>query len=147
MSGKKYGKDISSINTPIKFHLPDGNTASFKTSAEAQKWFDQNYADRYSMEEYVPQQGDAYNPIELQEVVVTAPSPNKTKSSTARGIDMFAGANYSPRFNKAYNRMGMNPLSWTKYIPKSYWDSETHKNVVEGGNIAAGTFISTQNNE
>ena len=32
----------------------------------------------------------------------------------------------------------MNPLNWPKHIDPSYWDSETHRNVVEGNNIAAG---------
>lgn len=51
---------------------------------------------------------------------------------------MWIGANYSPRFNRASAILGMNPLNWPKHIDPSYWDSETHRNVVEGSNIAAG---------
>lgn len=31
----------------------------------------------------------------------------------------------------------MNPLNWPKHIPKSYWNSDTHKAVVSGSNDAA----------
>ena len=74
MKPKNYGKDISSVTTPVKFHLPDGSSQSFKNSTEAQQWFNQNYGSGYSMVDYVPTQGDYEHPIELGEVVVTAPS-------------------------------------------------------------------------
>ncbi|MDY2737857.1 hypothetical protein [Intestinibacter sp.] len=53
---------------------------------------------------------------------------------------MYIGANYSPRFNATYTKLGINPLNWPKYIPKSYWDSDTHKAINEGNNIAAGVI-------
>lgn len=122
---KKYGRDISSVTTPVLFHLPDGSSQSFKTSAEAQDWFNKNYGDsRYSMEEYVPTEGDAEHPIELQEVVVTGQAPNKSASPTRRGIDMYAGANYSPRFNRAYNSLGMNPFKWPERGGPFSWRQE-----------------------
>lgn len=138
MKPKNYGKDISSVTTPVKFHLPDGSSQSFKNSMEAQQWFNQNYGSGYSMVDYVPTQGDSEHPIELGEVVVTAPAPKSKSTPSRRGVDMFIGANYSPRFNAASARLGMNPLNWPKHIPKSYWDSDTHKAIHEGNNIAAG---------
>jgi hypothetical protein len=33
--------------------------------------------------------------------------------------------------------MGMNPVNWTDFIPKSYWDSDVHKNIKEGFDIAS----------
>lgn len=77
MKQKNYGKDISSVNTPVRFHLPDGSTQYLPNSQEAQAWFDQNYADGYSLTDYVPTQGDSEHPIQLQEVIVTAPAPKK----------------------------------------------------------------------
>lgn len=102
MKPKNYGKDISSVTTPIKFYLPDGSSQSFQNSTEAQQWFNQNYGNGYSMVEYIPTQGDSDHPIQLQEVIVTAPAPKRDSSPSKRGIDMWAGANYSPRFNKYF---------------------------------------------
>lgn len=119
MKPKNYGKDISSVTTPVKFHLPDGSSQSFKNSTEAQQWFNQNYGSGYSIVDYVPTQGDSE----------TAP--------TRRGVDRWIGADYSPRFNAASAKLGMNPLNWPKHIPKSYWNSDTHKAVVSGSNDAA----------
>ena len=126
--------NISLITTPIRFHLPDGSSQYFDNSTEAQQWFDQNYKDGYSVINYVPTQGDSEHPIQLQEVTITAPKSKSTK----KGVDRFIGANYSPRFNAAYDKLGMNPLNWHKYIPTSYWNSNTHKAINEGNNIAAG---------
>ena len=139
MKPKNYGKDISSVTTPVKFHLPDGSSQSFKNSMEAQQWFNQNYGSGYSMVDYVPTQGDSEHPIELGEVVVTAPAPktNSRTTPTRRGVDRWIGANYSPRFNAASAKLGMNPLNWPKHISKSYWNSDTHKAVVSGSNDAA----------
>lgn len=104
MKPKNYGKDISSVNTPVKFHLPDGSTQLFNNSQEAQAWFNENYSDGYSMTEYIPTQGDSDHPIQLPEITVTAQAPKKSLSSppTRRGVDMWIGANYSPRFNKYF---------------------------------------------
>lgn len=143
-----YGKDISSINTPIKFHLPDGSSQSFKTSEEAQKWFDQNYKDEYSMIQYVPAQRDSGNPIELDEVVVTAPAPSKpTNSQPRRGIDMFAGANYSPSFNKRfYSTSDFDALFGNSRVEgvRRAWqrNPQAMQNWTDGGNAAAA-FITT----
>lgn len=139
MKPKNYGKDISSVKTPVRFHLPDGSSQRFNNSTEAQQWFNQNYGNGYSMVEYVPTQGDSEHPIELGEVVVTAPAPktNSRTTPTRRGFDRWIGANYSPRFNAASAKLGMNPLNWHKHIPKSYWNSDTHKAVVSGSNDAA----------
>ncbi len=88
------------------------------------------------------------HPTILPEVTVVGQAPKKKPESDTdrpafspherRGIDKWIGANYSPRFNRASARLGMNPLNWPKHIDPSYWDSETHRNVVEGSNIAAG---------
>lgn len=103
MKPKNYGKDISSVNTPVRFHLPDGSTQRFNNSQEAQAWFNENYSDGYSMTEYIPTQGDSDHPIQLPEVTVTAQAPKRSLSSPSRkGVDMWAGANYSPRFNKHF---------------------------------------------
>lgn len=138
-----YGKDISSVNTPIKFHLPDGSSQSFKTSEEAQKWFDQNYKDGYSMIQYVPTQGDSEHPIELDEVTVTAPASSKpTNSQSRRGIDMFAGANYSPSFNKRfYGTSDFDALfgkSRVEGVRKAWQrNPQAMQNWTDGGNAAA----------
>lgn len=104
MKPKNYGKDISSVNTPVKFHLPDGSTQLFNNSQEAQAWFDENYSDGYSMTEYIPTQGDSDHPIQLPEITVTTQAPKKSLSSspTRGGVDMQVGANYSPRFSKYF---------------------------------------------
>lgn len=148
---KTYYKNITHIPGQITITLPDGSKRKFKSSTEAQAFFDKNYGDKYSMEIVSTQDNKGeitINGGELPEVVVTGKAPAKKPESDdsrpafnpseRRGVDKWIGANHSPRFNRAYNRMGMNPLNWPKYIPKSYWDSETHRNVVEGGNIAAG---------
>lgn len=49
---EKYGKDITSIEGGITFNLPDGTTKQFNTSKEAQKWFNENYGEGYSMQEH-----------------------------------------------------------------------------------------------
>lgn len=142
---RNYGKDISSVTTPVLFHLPDGSSQSFKTSAEAQQWFNQNYGEGYSMVDYIPIQGDAQHPIELQEIVVVGNQPdNKQSNTTNKGIDTYIGYNYSPRFNKAYDNLGMNPLKWPKRSGilaggsnAKYWNSPIHKAVKEGGDITA----------
>lgn len=102
MKPKNYGQDISLVTTPIRFHLPDGSSQSFKNSAEAQQWFNQNYGNGYSMVEHIPTQGDSEHPIQLQEVTVTAIAPKQNSTSTRKGVDMFIGSNYSPSFNKHF---------------------------------------------
>ena len=77
-------KNISSINTPIRFHLPNGDIKFFKTSSEAQDWFDENYSDGYSAVEYTPTEEDSENPIELRELIVTAKSPTKSKKNSSQ---------------------------------------------------------------
>lgn len=148
---KTYYKNITHIPGQIVVNLPNGSRRTFKSSTEAQAFFDKNYGDKYSMEIISTQDNKGeitINGGELPEVVVTGKAPAKKPEddnsrpafhpSERRGVDKWIGANHSSRFNKAYNRMGMNPLNWPKHIPKSYWNSEVHRNVVEGGNIAAG---------
>lgn len=96
------------------------------------------------MIDYVPVEGDQDHPTELQEIVVTAKGsqkPTVNSKPITRGIDRYIGKNYSKAFNDAYNKMGNNPFTWTKWIPSSYWDSETHKNIVDGNNAAAAMTI------
>ena len=75
-----HDKDISTINTPIRFHLPDGSTQSFSNAEEAQAWFDQNYADDYSITDYTPTEDSSTKPVQLSEVTITANAPQKTSS-------------------------------------------------------------------
>lgn len=96
----------------------------------------------------VPAGSDAAYVQELPEVTVVGQRPSPAPSPatpTRRGIDMYIGRNYSPRFNKAYNELGMNPFKWPERAGlyaggrnASYWDSDIHKAVHEGNNIAAG---------
>jgi len=46
----------------------------------------------------------------------------------------------APKTNYRVNldMLGINPFNWPKYIPESYWDSDTHKAIKEGNNITAG---------
>ena len=142
MKPKNYGKDISSITTPIRFHLPDGSSQSFKTSTEAQQWFNQNYGNGYSMVEHIPTQGDSEHPIQLQEVTVTAPAPKQNSTSTRKGVDMFIGANYSPSFNKHfYGTSDFDALFGKSRIEgvRKAWqrNPQAMQNWTEGGNAAA----------
>lgn len=93
----------------------------------------------------VPAGSDAAYVQELPEVTVVGqrPAPS-TAAPTRRGFDLYIGRNYSPRFNKAYNELGMNPFKWPERAGlyaggrnASYWDSDIHKAVKEGGDIAA----------
>lgn len=143
MKPKNYGKDISSVNTPVRFHLPDGSTQRFNNSQEAQAWFNENYSDGYSMIEYIPTQGDSDHPIQLPEVTVTAQAPKRSLSSPSRkGVDMWAGANYSPRFNKHfYGTSDFDALFGKSRVEgvKKAWQSnpQSMQNWTDGGNIAA----------
>lgn len=152
MANKKTQyKTITHIPGQIRIVLPNGTRKTFNNSSEAQQYFDDNYGEGYSMEitSTTDNNGEVtINGGELPEVTVVGQAPkNKPESDIdrpafrpheRRGIDKWIGANYSPRFNRASARLGMNPLNWPKHIDPSYWDSETHKNVVKGGNIAAG---------
>lgn len=143
MNPKNYGKDISSITTPIKLHLPDGGSKSFKTSTEAQRWFNQNYGNgRYSMVEHVPTYGDSEHPIQLQGVTVTAPAPKKNSSPTRTGADIFAGRNYSPSFDKHfYGTSDFDALFGRSRVEgvKKAWqrNPQAMQDWTDGGNIAA----------
>ena len=141
MKPKNYGKDISSVKTPVRFHLPDGSSQRFNNSTEAQQWFNQNYGNGYSMVEYVPTQGDSEHPIELGEVVVTAPAPKKFTPSK-KGIDIWAGANYSPSFNKYfYGTSDFDALfgkSRVEGVRKAWQrNPQAMQNWTDGGNAAA----------
>ena len=152
MANKKTQyKTITHIPGQIRIILPNGTKKTFKNSLEAQKFFDDNYGEGYSMEitSTTDNNGEVIiNGGELPEVIIVGQAPKKKPESDTdrpafspherRGVDKWIGANYSPRFNAASARLGMNPLNWPKHINPSYWDSETHKNVVEGSNIAAG---------
>ncbi len=58
--------------------------------------------------------------------------------NTKSGIDMYEGANENPEVDKALNEMGN---TWMfhpqRYIYNGYFNSDTHNNVREGGNMAA----------
>lgn len=152
MANKKTQyKTITHIPGQIRIILPNGTRKTFKNSSEAQQFFDDNYGEGYSMEitSTTDNNGEVtINGGELPEVTVVGQAPKKKPESDTdrpafspherRGVDKWIGANYSPRFNRASARLGMNPLNWPKHIDPSYWDSETHRNVVEGSNIAAG---------
>lgn len=149
MANKKTRyKTITHIPGQITVTLPNGAKKLFKNSSEAQQFFDENYGKGYSMEitSTTDNNGEVtINGGELPEVTVVGQAPRKAESDRPafkpherKGVDKWIGANYSPRFSRASAKLGMNPLNWPKHIDPSYWDSETHKNVVEGGNIAAG---------
>lgn len=143
MANKKTRyKTITHIPGQVTVTLSDGTKKLFKNSSEALQFFDKNYKKSYSMDN----NGEVtINEGELPKVIIVGKDPRKAESDRPafhpyerKGIDKWIGANYNPRVDRASNELGMNPLNWPKHIPKSYWDSETHKNVVEGGNIAAG---------
>ena len=152
MANKKTQyKTITHIPGQIRFILPNGTKKTFNNSSEAQQFFDDNYGKGYSMEitSITDNNGEVtINGGELPEVTVVGQAPKKKPESDTdrpafspherRGVDKWIGANYSSRFNRASARLGMNPLNWPKHIPKSYWDSDTHKAINEGNNIAAG---------
>lgn len=155
MKPKNYGKDISSVKTPVRFHLPDGSSQRFNNSTEAQQWFNQNYGNGYSMYEYVPTQGDAWNPIELNEVIVTSPAPKSGTTSSRRGIDMYAGkAAPSSAYMKAYNRIGMNPIfsdvrvenmrrAWEtnpEYMQRAWTDTGNEIGIVASIPVVGGLY-------
>lgn len=143
----KRTRRVSELQRPgetgYRVHLPDGTSKRFKTADEAQRWFDTTYpGDNYYMTRAGASQQPASQPTQpetpaRQPHFASEDLPVYTPSGRT-GIDRYIGANYSPRFNAASAKLGMNPLNWPKHIPASYWDSETHKNIVEGNNIAAG---------
>lgn len=143
----KRTRRVSELQRPgetgYRVHLPDGTSKKFRTADEAQKWFDTTYpGDNYYMTRAGASQQPASQPSQpetptRQPHFASEDLPVYTPSGRT-GIDRYIGANYSPRFNAASAKLGMNPLNWPKHIPASYWDSETHKNIVEGNNIAAG---------
>lgn len=138
MKPKNYGKDISSITTPIRFHLPDGSSQSFKTSTEAQSWFNQNYGNGYSMVEHIPTQGDSEHPIQLQEVTVTASAPKKQSRPWYESVGQWF--NDEVLLNKGnirvrnYNRALQSNPSFS-----DNWDMAS--NIAEGVNIMSGGFL------
>ena len=152
MANKKTQyRNITHIPGKIIVNLPNGTKKTFKNSSEAQKFFEDNYGKGYVMEITSTEDGNGevtINGGELPEVTVVGQAPKKKPKSDTdrpafnpherRGVDKWIGANYSPRFDRASAKLGVNPLNWTTYIDPSYWDSETHRNVVKGGNIAAG---------
>lgn len=125
----KYTKNLNNtkVNYPIRFNLPN-NTKSpvFYSAQEAQQWFNTNYGDKYSIQ--MPDistnatqntsttKNVATQPVKLPEITVEAPKTNYRVN-----LDM----------------LGINPFNWPKYIPESYWDSDTHKAIKEGNNITA----------
>lgn len=140
---KNYKKDISSITTPIKFHLPDGSTIPFENSAKAQQWFNKNYGNGYSMVEYTPTQGDSEHPIQLQEITVTAQAPkSKSTPSAKAGVDMYIGRNYDPEFNKHYYGMSHLDALLGKVRVENMRkaDPQVIKNFRDGSNAAAAFF-------
>lgn len=140
---KNYKKDISSITTPIKFHLPDGSTIPFENSAKAQQWFNKNYGNGYSMVEYTPTQGDSQHPVQLQEITVTAQAPkSKSTPSAKTGVDMYIGRNYDPEFNKHYYGMSHLDalLGKVRVENMKKADPQVIKNFRDGSNAAAAFF-------
>ena len=140
---KNYKKDISSITTPIKFHLPDGSTIPFENSAKAQQWFNKNYGNGYSMVEYTPTQGDSEHPVQLQEITVTAQAPkSKSTPSAKTGVDMYIGRNYDPEFNKRYYGMSHLDALLGKVRVENMRkaDPQVIKNFRDGSNAAAAFF-------
>lgn len=138
MKPKNYGQDISSVTIPIRFHLPDGSIQSFKNSAEAQQWFNQNYGNGYSMVEHIPTQGDSEHPI-------TATAPKQNSTSTRKGVDMFTGSNESPSFNKHfYGTSDSDALFGKSRVEgvKKAWqrNPQAMQNWTDGGN-AASAFV------
>lgn len=143
----KRTRRVSELQRPgetgYRVHLPDGTSKKFRTADEAQEWFDTTYpGDNYYMTRAGASQQPASQPSQpetpaRQPHFASEDLPIHT-SSGRTGIDRYIGANYSPRFNAASAKLGMNPLNWPRHIPASYWDSETHKNIVEGNNLAAG---------
>lgn len=51
MAKRRYGKDITHIKGGVTLHTPDGKVLSFKSSREAQAYFNKHYSN-YEMEDY-----------------------------------------------------------------------------------------------
>ena len=149
-------KNISSINTPIRFHLPDGSSQYFDNSTEAQQWFDQNYKDGYSVINYVPTQGDSEHPVELQEVTVTAKSPNIGNYRNTRNKDNHTITDWWNSIPRSLNRqwnnfLQTNPIfgqrrvdNYRRALQKnsSFSDNQDMaSNITEGLNIMSGGFL------
>lgn len=138
MKQKNYGKDISSVNTPVRFHLPDGSTQYLPNSQEAQAWFDQNYADGYSLTDYVPTQGDSEHPIQLQEVIVTAPAPKKKSRPWYESVGQWF--NDEVLLNKGNIRV-RNYNRALQRNPQFSDDWDMASNIAEGVNIMSGGVL------
>lgn len=93
---------------------------------------DSEYGELTDTEEQQPQKTKSVV-INSPMSVVNSTSPEERRS----GVDLYTGMNYSPAYEQASAQLGMNPLNWSKYIKPSYWNSDIHKAVREGGNIAA----------
>ena len=148
--------NISSITTPIRFHFPDGSSQYFDNSTEAQQWFDQNYKDGYSVINYVPTQGDSEHPVELQEVTVTAKSPNIGNYRNTRNKDNHTITDWWNSIPRSLDRqwnnfLQTNPIfgqrrvdNYRRALQKnsSFSDNQDMaSNIAEGVNIMSGGFL------
>lgn len=139
-------KSITNIPGQIIITLPDGTKKLYSNSQEAQKFFDDNYGDGYSMRVVSTTDKNGDTTVNLPEVVVVGKKDNEFAfhPSLRTGVDKWIGANYSPSFNKTYRSFGNNPLKWPEKAGlyegganSKYWDSATHKAFKEGSNTAA----------
>ena len=70
--------------------------------------------------------------------VIGSETLKEQKINTRKGIDMYQGRNRSERYDKASADMGNTWMFHPQdYIKPTYWNSQTHKAVKEGGDIAA----------
>lgn len=151
----KY-KNITHIPRQIRFILPNGTKRPFKNSAEAQKFFDENYADTYSMEINSTSDNNGeitLNGGEIPEVVVVgkAPATPTNNSSRLSPFDQFMNVKIgnNREANRRYKDKFYRISDWESLtrtgdaaINPSYWDSETYRNFREGNDLAAA-FITT----
>lgn len=92
--------NITHIPGQIKINLPNGQSRTFKNSAEAQRFFEQNYGDSYSME--ITSQTDnngevTINGGKLPEVTVIGKAPDKSKEPEP--IDPIRAGIFEGRYN------------------------------------------------
>lgn len=129
---KTYYKNITHIPGQIVVNLPNGSRRTFKSSTEAQAFFDKNYGDKYSMEIISTQDNKGeitINGGELPEVVVTGKAPAKKPEddnsrpafhpSERRGVDKYnilmeVINNPGRMFEQVSNFGDYSPFSWSE---------------------------------
>lgn len=125
------------LNTPLIYRVNHGNgrVFDFATQKEAENYISNHPELR---EQLAQNRDDLYFAGYLPELTVTAKKAPKSKPNNAPVKETYRRPlTPAERYYKDAGKLGMNPLGWYKHIPKSYWNSETHKNIKNANTFAS----------